>query len=114
MSLNFGRLNPTSRSIAWAIIDIILVIVLVLIGVQYEGTVLAGFIVLAVGFVFACGGNVLTFAKCLMFGNESATKDTPEKDCSNESSFKFITTTTVIFTINSIVCFIVGIILMLK
>lgn len=113
MYYNFSHLSKTSLSIAIAIISVILSVVFFAIGFNYEGNVLAGFILLAVGCLIASANSILTFVKCRKFGNENAKKAEPPKNLKNKDLFKTLTTIGAILTIIVVLLFVVGVIVML-
>ena len=113
MYYNFGRLSKTSLSIAFAIIAVILSILFFALGLKYEGSVVAGFILVALSFLFLSASCSITFVKCRKFGNENAYKKKPPKNFENNELFKKLTTLISIFSIVFFGMFVLGIILML-
>ena len=113
MYFNYTRLSKTSLSIALAIICFIVAIVFLIIGVNYDGNVLVGFIFIVISFLVGGADSIVTFVKCRKFGDENANKTEPPKNIKNQNLYKKLVLVNSILTIVCFALFIVGIIIML-
>ena len=110
---NFHRLSKTSLSIVMAIISVILMVVFLILGFNYEGKVLAGFILFSLGFLCSAGGSIIKFVKCRKFGNKNADKINPPNQLQDKNTFKNFNNIMAILTIISVLFWVIGLILMI-
>ena len=105
---NFYPLTKKSLSIAFSIIDIILCFVFFIIGLNYTGRVVIGFLLISIGFIFSSISSILLFVKGLKFGE----KKYFDLEGGN-STFKLLTSLSAIFEIIFFIMVIIGIILII-
>lgn len=110
---NFRKLSNASLSIAMAIISFILAVVFFVIGLKYEGNVVAGFVLLTLGLISFGVSSIFSFIKCRQFGNENMKKTQPPKNIENPEKFKQLNNLSSIFMIVFVVLLVVGLIVML-
>ena len=96
-----------------AIINLILCIVAILIGAQYEGKVLVGFIIGGVSFIFLMGSNIIILVKGIIFGDKYATQNEAPLEVKDKKIFNVMSTIVGVFFALFFVFFVVGLILIL-
>ena len=111
MYMNYARLTRKSASIAFMIISLFIMVVLLVIGFNYEGRVAVGFVLIALGFLSESISCLFVFLKCKAFGDKNAFK--AEMKTEKPGLFKRYTAIISILTIMFILLIIVGLIIML-
>ena len=106
---NFGQLTRKTKSIALAIICLILFVLCLILGITKN----SGLVIISIGLLFQALSDIFVFVKCKNFDEKYAFKLDGPKDLSNEekSNFKIYTSLISIFTILFIILLIIGIII---
>ena len=114
MYMNYSRVTELGMSIAECIISLFLSVLFIIVGTHYEGAVLAGFILLTIGFVLLAGSSIVAIIKCILFGSKNALKSNPPENVKDKKNFALLTNLIAIFTLLSFVCLVVALIILLK
>ena len=114
MYRNFRMLDNKSRSIAMAVVEMIIALVLFILAFAIGGLFIIPLLLMGVAMILFSISSIFTFIKCQNFGAKNAFRSNI-KEVSEEykSKFQVFNTFITIFTIAGFVVLVVGIIVLL-